>query len=241
MFHFKYKILDSLSFQEQATIYSVRARFSKRRYLAKKTKPAQHALEELDHLHSLQGKPGMPELHDFYVNRSRAWLVFRWYRGGTLYDRIEEYNSVLRCRSLLRDLACVVRSAHDANIAHLNIRPENFVFDRTNQVRLVDFTHAKTMYNAWLNSLIAPVGSEPYAAPETQVTHMPYFTRTTDVYSLGIIYSLLTRGTATRRDEQLQREMTYENPTQRPDVATVIERLTELLPRPPPLEPIHAN
>ena len=236
MFRLKYKIVRTLSHGEHATVCVVRSRFSGREYLAKKTKPPQAALDELDHLHLLKGKPGMPELHDFYVNRSRTWFIFRWYRGGELYDRIhrEEYDSIVRCRVLLLALSRAVHEAHACNIAHLNVCPENFVFGRDHQVHLVDFVHARRIYNPWLNSLIGPVGETPFAAPETQATHMPYFTCTSDVYSLGVLYSLLALGRSTPDDQDLQRDMTYENPTQRADLATVIQRLVALLPPPPP-------
>ena len=231
MFRLKYKVLRALSLNDTYRVYLIRHRFSRRRYIAKRSTRCLRALEELEALQRLKGQPGMPHLHDFYVNRTRTWLVFRWHRGGELSARIfeEEYGTIAAVRALMLELACLVRTSHQCTLAHLNICPENFVFTTGMGLQLVDFADARTLCNPWLHSLIAPVGTDPYAAPETQGPPAPYFTCTSDVYSLGVIYGFLSMGMVTPQDEDLLQDMTYENPTQRCDIATVVDRLTAMV------------
>ena len=231
MFRLKYKLLRLLSHGDTYRIYLVRARFSRRRYIAKRATQCPRALEELKALQRTKGQSGMPHLHDFYVNRTRTWFVFEWHRGGELSSQMfeHEYTRPEEVRVLMLALSCLVRTVQQCELAHLNICPDNFVFGKDKKVHLVDFACARTLFNPWLNSLIEPVGTEPYAAPETQGTVHPYFTCTSDVYSLGVMYGYLSMGMVTPQDESLLQDMTYENPTQRCDIATVVDRLTAMV------------
>ena len=110
-------------------------------------------------------------------------------RGCSIEERVE----------LLRQVCQAVQYAHDRQVVHRDLKPNNILVTRTGEVKLLDFGIAK---------LLAPEG--PFAASETtrisqrmltpayaspEQIHGAAVTVASDVYSLGVVLFELLTGT----------------------------------------------
>jgi serine/threonine protein kinase len=100
-----------------------------------------------------------------------------------------------RCLSIMGQLADAVTSIHAMGITHRDIKPDNVIVTRSDDVKelvkLLDFGAAKLDTMTTLTGAGELVGTVSYLAPERVRHQAP--TTASDVFSLGIVfYELLT-------------------------------------------------
>ena len=96
--------------------------------------PEAQAVAALEH-------PNIAPVYDYWREPSGAYVVTRYFRGGSLRaleDRGEELTSDRR-RSIVQQVAAALDFAHRQGVAHGNVRPSNIVFDGEGNVYLCDF------------------------------------------------------------------------------------------------------
>ena len=99
----------------------------------------------------------------------------------SLADRIERRTSTARLLDLAGQGLAALAHAHDKNIIHCDIKPENFILFPDNQLKLADFGFAKIR----LRTLKASgSGTIDYISPE-QAMGRPKFQ--SDVFSMGLV------------------------------------------------------
>ncbi|MCE0483449.1 MAG: protein kinase [Methylacidiphilales bacterium] len=106
--------------------------------------------------------------------------------GETFDDWIESkrWFNEQQAKWFLSHAVAALHSAHKANIVHLDIKPANFLVDRSNNIMLTDFGLAqKIVKEADDNASREAFGTPAYVAPE-QITRSATDQRT-DIYSLG--------------------------------------------------------
>jgi len=85
-----------------------------------------------------------------------------------------------------------LRYAHNNNVVHRDIKPQNILIDKSNVVKLSDFGIAKIFSGTDITMTGFTLGTPEYMSPEQalgkKIDHQ------TDIYSLGIVmYEMLTR------------------------------------------------
>jgi serine/threonine protein kinase len=122
------------------------------------------------------------------------YFVMDYVDGATINKFCEQYALTTRQRLTLFQQTCAaVQYLHQNNVIHGDLKPANILVDNHGVVKLVDFGIASVISASEKqdsgNAL--PLMTPAYASPE-QLLGAP-LTRTSDVYSLGVVlYELLT-------------------------------------------------
>jgi DNA-binding SARP family transcriptional activator/serine/threonine protein kinase len=121
--------------------------------------------------------PHLVPLDDYWRDGEGAYLVTRWHRGGSLADSLEQGSggeeAVVR---IMEQIGGALGAAHNAEIVHGDVRPDNILLDDSGNAYLTDFAIAMASHRP------AP---HDFAAPE--VVDGREATRASDVFSLGLI------------------------------------------------------
>ncbi len=137
--------------------------------------------------------PFVVPLYDYWREPDCAFLVMRWFAGGSLEDDLRAGPwGLAAARQLLEQIAAALATAHRQGVVHRDIKPANILLDENKQAFLSDFGIARYLGSPLDSGQPDFSPSSPeYAAPE-QFLGEPA-TPLTDIYSLGIVlYELLT-------------------------------------------------
>merc|ERR1712137_800081 len=95
---------------------------------------------------------------------------------------------------LFKQICTALRQCHEIGIAHLDIKPENILYDEaTRNTFLCDFGNSHRFEkNTKVN--IGRRGTIIYCAPEVKVENNPYDPVAADIWSLGILLHVLLAG-----------------------------------------------
>ena len=154
-----------------------------------------HAVGKLDH-------PNILPVHDFGMDHELMYLVMPYIPEGSLFDAMRAGSKRQRfslpldaaqVAPLIFQAASALQYAHDRNIIHRDVKPENFLIrterDGTIQVLLADFGLVKE-YHPGSGTATMAVGTADYVAPE-QIEGRPL--PASDQYALAVMaYEFLT-------------------------------------------------
>jgi PAS domain S-box-containing protein len=134
--------------------------------------------------------PGAVRLVDSLEEGGRFIMIQEYIQGLTLQDLLEEGElpDPFKERLILK-LLDVVAHAHQLQIMHRDIKPNNILVGPHDTVKLLDYGAAKELKDRDISATM--VGSRPYMAPE-QI--MGRSQRRSDVWALGVIMYLLYTG-----------------------------------------------
>ncbi len=136
--------------------------------------------------------PNITRVLDAGIAGDSYYLVMELIAGTTLRDEVSLHpkgfarHDALR---LFRQIASAVAYAHDQNVLHGNIKPDNVLLDRTQRPILTDFNiPCFREHPSGRGGAASPV----YLAPE-QITVRTLVTPQSDIYALGILlYEIVT-------------------------------------------------
>lgn len=132
---------------------------------------------------------------DFGTSKEGAFLVMELFKTPNLKQQIHEGVERLhwRLETILCEAALSIEHMHKLGWTHRDIKPDNFLVNDENEVRLIDFTLARKIKTG-ISKLFgnkAPVqGTYSYMAPE-QIRGKEVDARA-DIYSFGcMVYELM--------------------------------------------------
>ncbi len=144
-----------------------------------------HAISRLSHPHILP-------LIEFGEERGMLYLVMPLVREGTLRDLLSNHRGPLTLNEaapLFVPLCDAVQYAHQEDIIHRDIKPQNILLQRHTHVLLADFGIARDRFDTHMTTTGVGLGSVEYMAPEQAEGRAD---ARSDIYSLGIVlYQLL--------------------------------------------------
>lgn len=138
--------------------------------------------------------PHIVPLYDFVEHEGVCLLVMELMPGGTLWDRFSDGElSPEQCCAVSVAVLTGLAHAHNQDILHRDVKPENVLFNSAGVPKLADFGIAKVVGDASSNRTATGVvmGTPAYMAPE-QGSGRPLGPGT-DVYAVGaMLYELLS-------------------------------------------------
>ena len=136
--------------------------------------------------------PNIVTVIDRGEDAGRQFIVFEHVEGETLKDVVDR--GPLDVRRALEIAVAVARGlayAHQHDIVHRDVKPQNVLLAEDGEPKVTDFGIARSLDVEGVTQSGTVVGTSNYIAPE-QATGQPVDVRT-DVYSLGaVLFELLT-------------------------------------------------
>lgn len=136
--------------------------------------------------------PNIVNVYDVGEDNGVYYIVMELIEGITLKSYIEKKGrlSVKEAISIAIQIANGIECAHNNQIIHRDIKPQNIMISREGKVKVTDFGIAKATSSNTVNG--NAMGSVHYISPE-QANDSSYVDERSDIYSLGItIFEMLT-------------------------------------------------
>ena len=202
-------------------IWAVRPVAENKAYAMKWLPPGErhtrHASAELKHEYSVGmtlDHPSIITTVDFGSGKDGTYLVMELFKTPNLKQQIHEgiENLHWRIEAILDDAAAALDHLHDKGWVHRDVKPDNFLVNDDNQVRLIDFNLTQKIpkgIGRLLSGRSTVQGTYSYMAPE-QIRGKPCDERA-DVYSFGVMVYEIMSGkmpfTATSPTELLNKHL----------------------------------
>lgn len=130
--------------------------------------------------------PHIIHVLDFGVDGTTPFLVMSYAPGGTLRDLHPKGSRLPPSTviSYINQIAPALQYAHDQKLIHRDVKPENFLVGRNNEIVISDFGIALIAQSSHSQTAQDIAGTVAYMAPE-QIRGLPK--PASDQYSLGIV------------------------------------------------------
>ena len=135
--------------------------------------------------------PNIVNVYDVGEDNNVHYIVMELVEGITLKDYITKKGklSVKEATSIAIQVSLGLEAAHNANIVHRDVKPQNIIISTDGKVKLSDFGIARMASSNTINSNV--MVSVHYSSPEQ--VRGGYSDRKSDIYSLGItMYEMVT-------------------------------------------------
>ncbi|KAJ5500503.1 hypothetical protein N7453_009554 [Penicillium expansum] len=136
--------------------------------------------------------PHIARLYEVVVTESLVWLVLEYCPGDELYNYLLRHGPlpVEKVKRIFTQLVGAVAYVHSKSCVHRDLKLENIMLDKQENVKLCDFGFTRE-YEGKASYLQTFCGTICYSAPE-MLKGEKYAGEKVDVWSLGIIlYALL--------------------------------------------------
>lgn len=135
--------------------------------------------------------PNIVNVYDVGDENGIYYIVMELVEGITLKNYIERKGrlTIKEATSIAIQVSAGLEAAHDNQIVHRDIKPQNIIISREGKVKVTDFGIAKATTSQTTTS--SAMGSVHYASPEQ--ARGGYVDHRSDIYSLGIVlYEMVT-------------------------------------------------
>lgn len=142
--------------------------------------------KEVKNVQSLE-HPHIVKVFDSGRDEEHSYMVMEWIEGMSLEDVITQGQlSIDRLTDIFAQICSAVAAAHEKNIIHLDIKPANILFLKSEKpgdfVKVIDFGLSRVITREAGTTVTKFRGTDKYCAPEQfggRVSHR------SDIYSLG--------------------------------------------------------
>lgn len=137
--------------------------------------------------------PNIVNIYDVGVEDGIYYIVMEFVKGKTLKQVIKEkapmlYSEVI---SISRQICLALEHAHNNNIVHRDVKPQNILITQDGIVKVTDFGIARASSSSTLTNTGSVIGSAYYISPEQ--ARGGYTDGKADIYSLGtVMYEMAT-------------------------------------------------
>ncbi|HHW07962.1 MAG TPA: Stk1 family PASTA domain-containing Ser/Thr kinase [Clostridia bacterium] len=181
-----YKAKDRL-LSRAVTVKILRDQFANDREVVRRFLKEAQSVAKLSH-------PNIVSIYDVGQDQGLYYLVMEYVEGCTLKDVIQTKGRLdpLEAIEYALQICDALQHAHDSNIIHRDIKPQNILITKKGQAKVTDFGIAKAATNATMTySGSSILGTVQYISPEQARGDL--VTVHTDIYSAGIVlYEMLT-------------------------------------------------
>lgn len=198
----RYEILEQLGGGGMAIIYKGRDTLLNRLVTIKVLRPeftcdedfVQRFRREAQAIASLS-HPNIVSIYDVGLEDKVHYLVIEYVEGDNLKNFIRSQGTIQpeRAVEIAQQISDALQHAHENNIVHRDVKPQNILITREGRAKLTDFGIAKEATTATLTQTDTIVGSVHYLSPE-QARGETAGPRS-DIYSLGIVLYEMVTGT----------------------------------------------
>ena len=139
--------------------------------------------------------PNVVDVYDVGEFKDHHYIVMEYVRGRTLKQLIAQRGALHKEEALdiMKQLTMAIQHAHEHNIIHRDVKPQNVLVKDDGTVKITDFGIAMVHDSLSLTQGESILGSAHYLAPETPRGEAP--TKQVDIYALGIVFYELLSGT----------------------------------------------
>lgn len=137
--------------------------------------------------------PNIVNIYDVGDEDNIYYMVMEYVNGMTLKKYIQLYGpiQVEEAISIMRQVTSAIDHAHENDIVHRDIKPQNILIDPFGHVKVTDFGIALALSATSLTQTNSVLGSVHYLSPEQ--ARGGTANKKSDIYSLGIVlFELLT-------------------------------------------------
>ena len=136
--------------------------------------------------------PNIVNIYDVGSENGLYYIVMEYVEGITLKTYIEKKGqlSFKESASIAIQVARGIESAHNKNIIHRDIKPQNIIISTEGKVKVTDLGIAKATSSNTISSDV--MGSVHYASPEQ--ARNGFVDGRSDIYSLGIVMFEMVTG-----------------------------------------------
>lgn len=140
--------------------------------------------------------PSIIKTIDYGAGKDGAYIIMELFKTPNLKQQIHDQldNLHWRLNALLLECAQALEHMHTVGWVHRDIKPDNFLVNEENHIRLIDFTLAlkiKKGLGKFFGGKTAVAGTHSYMSPE-QIRGQACDQRA-DIYSFGVmVYELIT-------------------------------------------------
>ena len=144
-------------------------------------------------VHQQMHHHGIVDLVDILEDQHFFYVFLEFCPGGELFQHIVDNGRLTedRAKPIMVQVLDAVRYIHMMGVSHRDLKPENLLLDQYGHTKISDFGLSRFLDK---NGLAAtPCGSPCYASPEC-ISGAPYDGRTSDCWSVGVIFYAMVTG-----------------------------------------------
>ena len=171
--------------------------------------------------------PNIVEMYDVGEDDGKYYIVMEYVEGKTLKNLVKKRGALTlpEIIDIMTQLTSAIACAHDSNIIHRDIKPQNVLIKENGIVKITDFGIAMALNSNELTQTNSVMGSVHYLPPEQ--ANGRGATVKSDIYSLGIVMFELLTGTLPFRGDNAVEIAIKQMKNQIPSVCSINDKIPQ--------------